>query len=92
MVGQCGNWRAGASQPSRSAGTIFLYIYLSVAMSLLPYVLRISKYPALMYAVMFYVILNKRKLHSRSPKMLCILLVSVFQPLQLVYSGRIDEH
>ena len=35
-------------------------------MSLLPYVLRISKYttilyPALMYAVMFYVILNKRK-------------------------------
>ena len=28
-----------------------------------------------MYAVMFYVILNKRKLHSRSPKMLCILLV-----------------
>ena len=36
------------------------------AMSLLPYVLRISKYttifyPALMYAVMFYVILNKRK-------------------------------
>ena len=23
-------WRAGVSQPSRSAGTIFLYIYLSL--------------------------------------------------------------
>ena len=36
------------SLPSRPNGAIFLYIYL---------------YPALMYAVMFYVILNKRKLH-----------------------------
>ena len=39
------NWRAGASQPSRPTGTIFLYII----------------YPALMYAIIFYVILNKRK-------------------------------
>ena len=42
------NWRAGAGLPSRPNGAIFLYIYI---------------YPALMYAVMFYVILNKRKLH-----------------------------
>ena len=42
------NWRAGASLPSRPNGAIFLFIYI---------------YPALMYAVMFYVILNKRKLH-----------------------------
>ena len=48
-------------------GELARFFYLPyVAMSLLPYVLRISKYttilyPALMYAVMFYVILNKRK-------------------------------
>ena len=42
------HWRAGASLPSRPNGAIFLFIYI---------------YPALMYAVMFYVILNKRKLH-----------------------------
>ena len=41
-------WRAGASLPSRPTGAIFLFVYI---------------YPALMYAVMFYVILNKRKLH-----------------------------
>ena len=58
------NWRAGARY-IYTTGTIFLFAV--VAMSLLPYVLRISKYttifiyPALMYAVMFYVILNKRK-------------------------------
>ena len=45
-----GYWRAGASQPSRTTGTIFLYIYIYICI-----------YPALMYAVMFYVILNKRK-------------------------------
>ena len=38
------NWRAGTSQPNRSAGMIFyIIIYLFVALSLLPYVLRISK-------------------------------------------------
>ena len=46
---ECVYWRAGASLPSRPNGAIFLYIYYL--------------YPALMYAVMFYVILNKRKLH-----------------------------
>ena len=46
------NWRAGASLPSRPTGAIFLsIIYLYIY------------HPALMYAVMFYVILNKRKLH-----------------------------
>ena len=45
------NWRAGASQPSRSTGTIFCRTY--VAMSLLPYVLRISKYPGAAHTVMF---------------------------------------
>ena len=60
-------WRAGASLPSRPTGAMFLFVYI---------------YPALMYAVMFYVILNKRKrlgdcvtFYSRSPKMSSIRLV-----------------
>ena len=41
----CCNWRAGASQPSRSAGTIFLYIiYIFVCMSPYRNLLRNSKY------------------------------------------------
>ena len=48
MINNSLHWRAGASLPSRPNGAIFLFIYI---------------YPALMYAVMFYVILNKRKLH-----------------------------
>ena len=44
-----GDWRAGASQPSRSAGTIFLYVYLFI------YV-----YPGAAHTVMFYVLLNMR--------------------------------
>ena len=40
-----GDWRAGASQPSRSTGTIFWYIYV---------------YPGAAHTVMFYVLLNMR--------------------------------
>ena len=30
------NWRAGASQPSRTTGTNFLYIYISLCLSVRP--------------------------------------------------------
>ena len=45
-----------------------------------------------MYAVMFYVILNKRKLHSRSPKMLCILLVLATQGVSAFTMQRLRTH
>ena len=60
-------WRAGASLPSRPTGAIFLSIYLCMSREIctVPSLYRPSTdgliYPALMYAVMFYVILNKRK-------------------------------
>ena len=43
-------WRAGASQPSRSTGTIFLYI-----------IIIFISIRALSHAVMFYIFLNIRR-------------------------------
>ena len=46
------SWRAGASQPSRSAGTIFLYIYLSVCRhTVILYVIRNTRQRNFTYTV-----------------------------------------
>ena len=59
------HWRAGASQPNRAAGTIFLYTSTYIPITYLPH-------PSFNITCIY--ILNQLG-HSRSPKMLCIMLV-----------------